>query len=300
MFGYRRDELVGRLVELLIPDRFATKHVGYRTNYLREPRTRPMGAGIELFAKRKDGSEFPVDIMLSPLDTSEGRLVLGVVRDITERKQAEVQARERRETLLKEIHHRVKNNLQVISSLLYLQSTYITEQATLEILTESQSRIKSIALIHEKLYRSNDLEKLDFTEYVRDLLTDLIRTYKVQQSVAVHTSIEGTRLGIDTAIPCGLILNELVSNAFKHAFPPGTPGAVWIDLQPAQDKKYVLTVRDNGAGLPKDFDWRKSKSLGLKLVTDLTKQLDGTVEVRSDGGTTFSITFAELQYKERG
>ena len=301
MFGYRREELVGQPVEVLIPDRFTERHVGYRSKYLHEPRTRPMGAGLELFGRRKDGSEFPVDIMLSPVEAERGRLVLGVVRDITERKQAEAQARERREMLLKEVHHRVKNNLQVISSLLYLQSTYVADRGTLEILTESQNRVKSIALIHEKLYRSEDLEKLDFGEYVRDLLADLIRTYRVQQdSIAVHTRIEGARLGIDTAIPCGLIINELVSNAFKHAFPPGGTGEVWIDLHPAQDRRYVLSVRDSGAGLPKDFDWRRSKSLGLKLVTDLTKQLEGEVQVCSDAGTTFTITFAELQYKERG
>jgi PAS domain S-box-containing protein len=300
MFGYQRDELVGQPVEVLIPNRFASKNVGFRTSYIDGARTRPMGAGLELFGKRKDGSEFPVDIMLSPVEIERGRLVLGVVRDVTERKQAEVEARERREMLLKEIHHRVKNNLQVISSLLYIQSTYVSDPGTLEILTESQNRVKSIALIHEKLYRSEDLEKLDFSDYVRDLLADLIRTYQVEPgSIAVHTHIESSPLGIDTAIPCGLILNELVSNAFKHAFPTGGAGEVWIDLRPAADERYELSVRDDGVGLPESFDWQKSNSLGLKLVTDLTKLLDGKVEVRSGAGTTFVITFTELQYKER-
>jgi two-component sensor histidine kinase len=207
----------------------------------------------------------------------------------------------RREMLLKEeIHHRVKNNLQVISSLLYLQSTDVTDQATLDILRESRSRIKSIALVHEKLHMSEDLEKLDFAEYASDLLTDLFGTYGAhQKDIMVHTHIEDTFLGIDTAIPCGLIINELTSNALKHAFPDGMKGEVWIDLCPLRDKTYTLVVRDNGVGLPQGFSLDKTKSLGLKLVRDLTKQLDGKMEIETGHGTMFHITFNELQYKGR-
>ncbi|MBI1868383.1 MAG: PAS domain S-box protein [Methylocystis sp.] len=253
----------------------------------------------------KNGSQFMAQVLITPLfDESDKHVGFSkVTRNITERKLAEVQAREalRREMLLKEIHHRVKNNLQVISSLLFLQSTNVTDENTLQSLEESQSRVKSIALIHEKLYRSEDLERLDFAEYVRDLVADLLRTYRVhQEGAAFHTDIGDIHLGIDTAIPCGLIITELVTNALKHAFPAGAPGDVWITLKASETQTYVLTVRDNGVGLPADVDWRRSKSLGLKLVTDLTKQLEGTIEVSVAAGTTFAVTFKELKYKERG
>lgn len=300
MFGYNADELIGQAVEILIPQRFAGRHIGHRTGYMTAPRTRTMGAGLELFGRRKDGSEFPVDIMLSPLGVEQGPLVLGVVRDITERKRIEAQALDAKEMYLREVHHRVKNNLQVISSLLFLQSTYTTDARILEILKESQSRVASIALIHEKFYRSPGLERIDFAEYVEDLVSELLRTYDIRgELLTVRTNIEGVSLDIDTAIPCGLIINELVTNVFKHAFPPGVPGEIDIELSSTGPKRFALAVRDNGAGLPKDFDWRTSQSLGLKLVTDLTRQLEGVMEVDTKCGTAFRITFRELQYKDR-
>ncbi|MBI4558252.1 MAG: PAS domain S-box protein [Candidatus Hydrogenedentes bacterium] len=300
MFGYRREELLGQPVEILIPPRLAARHVKYRAEYGAAPRIRPMGAGLELFGHRKDGSEFPVDIMLSPLEVEGSSLFLGVVRDTTERKRIETQAARVREMYLKEVHHRVKNNLQVISSLFYLQSTYTSDPRILEILLESQSRVRSISLIHEKLYRSPRLGKLDFGEYVQDLVADLLRTYDIQrESLAVHTSVDDIHLGVDTAVPCGLIINELITNVFKHAFPAGRVGAAGVELFPLGLTDFRLVVWDNGVGLPPDFDWRTTNSLGLKLVHDLTRQLEGTMEVRSNHGAMFLIRFKELQYKDR-
>ncbi|GMV95178.1 MAG: hypothetical protein AMXMBFR82_49560 [Candidatus Hydrogenedentota bacterium] len=301
MFGYAPSELVGNLVEVLVPQRLAARHVKHRSGYHASPRTRPMGAGIDLFGKRKDGTEFPVDIMLSPIETERGRLILGVVRDVTERKRMEVEALHVRETYLKEVHHRVKNNLQVISSLLFLQTVHTPDPKVLEILKESQSRVKSIALIHEKLYRSAELVRLDFAGYVRDLVTDLFRSYGMdQRGISATVRVENVSLEIDTAIPCGLIINELVSNVLKHAFPNGRSGNVMVELEPAGDRRFNLLVKDNGVGLPEGFDWRASASLGLKLVNDLTRQLDGTIRVdTANGGTAFHITFREVQYKER-
>jgi PAS domain S-box-containing protein len=301
MFGHQRSDLLGQPVEMLIPSRFAVNHIGHRSGYTMAPHARPMGMGLELFGLRRDGTEFPVDIMLSPLESDQGRLVLAVVRDATERKRIEAQAREAREMYIREIHHRIKNNLQVISSLLFLQSTHTADPNILGILKESQSRVRSIALIHEKLYRSTELSKLYFAEYVRDLVTDLFRTYGItQKALNVTTTVEDVYLDVDTAIPCGLIINELVSNVLKHAFPEGSRGEVMVDLRPIGVKEYRLMVSDNGVGLPTDFEVSRSNSLGLKLVGDLTHQLDGSLDVRSGpAGTIFSITFKELQYKER-
>jgi PAS domain S-box-containing protein len=299
MFGYDRDELIGEVVEILIPKRFTAHHIGYRQGYMKSPHARPMGVGLDLFGRRKDGTEFPVDIMLSPIELEHDALVLGVVRDATERRLIEVQTQEAREMYIREIHHRVKNNLQIISSLLYLQAAHSPDPKMFDLLQESQNRVKSIALIHEKLYRSAEMAKLDFAEYVSDLVMDLFRTYGVNHTgLKIHTNIEA-HLEIDTAIPCGLIINELISNVFKHAFPNGGEGDLSIEIKPVAPREYMLTVSDTGVGFAPGFDWRSTPTLGLKLVTDLVRQLDGSIEVDSGGGTTFRIVFREPQYKER-
>lgn len=300
MFGYRREELIGQLVEILIPERLRVRHVGYRSGYVGTPHARPMGMGLELFGRRKDNTEFPVDIMLSPLEVDEHPLVLGVVRDATERKRIEEVAREAREMYIKEVHHRVKNNLQVISSLLFLQSTHSTDPNILEILNESRGRVKSIALVHEKLYRTSEAVRLDFAEYVRDLVADLFRAYCVgQKGIRVTTEVNDVYLEVETATSCGLIINELVANALKHAFVGRESGELLVKLESRDAGELVLTVRDDGIGFPDGFDPQASTSLGLRLVVDLTRQLDGTVEVEHGGGTTFHVRFHELHYTER-
>jgi PAS domain S-box-containing protein len=211
------------------------------------------------------------------------------------------QIQQRRGVLLKEMHHRVKNNLQLICSLLYLQSLQVTDGATLSVLRESENRVRSIALIHDKLFSSEQLEKIDFSDYLRDLIAQMVRAYRPrQEGIAVHTTLDPVWIGVETAFACGLIVNELVSNVLKHAFPEPTTGDLWIELHRYGDNRFILTVRDNGIGLPKEFDWHRSSSLGLKLVSDLTKQIGGRMEVNGVGATTFELTFSELHYKERG
>jgi PAS domain S-box-containing protein len=301
LFGYAAGELLGQLVEVLVPARLSGRHVADRQGYMEAPRARPMGTGRPLVGRRKDGSEVPVDILLSPLETESGIVALAVVRDVTERRRAEALAQTERETHLRELHHRIKNNLQVISSLLFLQSRHTNDPVAVEVLKESQRRVNSIALIHEKLYRSREVDCIDFAEYVRDLVGEVFQAYGVHEAVAARIRVEDVSLGVDTAIPCGLIINELVSNVLKHAFPDGRRGEVQISLAALDSGDLLLTVADDGIGLPEGFDWRVVSSLGLKLVMDLTRQLDGQVEVDRDaGGTRFRIRFKELQYKERG
>jgi PAS domain S-box-containing protein len=227
-----------------------------------------------------------------------GRLLLSneaLQNEIDDRRKAEEQAlvmlREK-EVLLKEIHHRVKNNLQIISSLLSLQSEGSGgEESVAKKFRDSQDRIRSMALIHEKLYRSKDLSHIDFAEYVGSLTAYLYRTYATGGNVSLALDIRDVWLDIDVAIPCGLIINELTSNAFKYAFPDQRPGTISISLMRSDDR-YVLKVGDDGQGLPPGLDFRNTLSLGLMLVSSLVEQLDGTIALDCVAGTCFTITFS--------
>ena len=214
----------------------------------------------------------------------------------TAQQQIEAQLREslnEKETLLKEIHHRVKNNLQIISSLLYLQSRKITDQAILDMFQDGQNRVKSMALVHEKLYQAQDLAHVDFADYLRNLARYLFRSYRVaRQDIALKVDVEHLSLDVDIAIPCGLIVNELLSNALKHAFPSGQAGEVRLELkQPNEAEHLMLIIRDNGVGFPPDLNFKRTRSLGLQLVNNLVRQLNGTIELTYDNGTIFRITF---------
>lgn len=205
-----------------------------------------------------------------------------------------------KEILLREIHHRVKNNMQIISSLLNLQSQHVEEAETLDILKESQGRVRSMAMIHEKLYQSPNFTKIDFKDYIEKLVSSLIYTYKVQkQDIKQVLEVRDVEMNIDTAIPCGLIINELVTNSLKYAFPtPDSEGIIQIELNQIEDQ-FKLIISDNGVGLPLDIQIEKSETLGLQLVNNLVKQLEGTLQIHRGNGTKFTIIFTELNYKER-
>ena len=231
----------------------------------------------------------------------EGDYILGswgTQRDITKRKQTEERMKaslKEREVLLKEVHHRVKNNMQVISSLLHLQSQNIKNEEDLAMFKESQDRVRSMALVHDKLYRSEDFTKIDFAGYIKSLASGLYQSYSIdQRRVSLDIRVKDVSLGIDLAIPCGLIINELVSNILKHAFPTTWKGRpkMLISLSPTGDDEIELVVQDNGVGLPKDIELQKTESLGLKLVIILTEdQLGGRVNLERNKGTKFEIHF---------
>ena len=438
LFGYPRAELIGQKVEVLVPHQFRARHEGLRHGYEEDPRARSMGAGLELSGRRKDGTEFPAEISLSPLKTAQGMLVSAAVRDVTEQRRIQHALREseqrfrvllhgvkdyaiylldpegrvaswtevaeavlgyrteeilgrhfscfftpehrergepaealrvaaaagrweeegwrvrkdgsrfygsalltalhddqgrltgfaivtrditerkrveelkhkeemmaealRREVLLRrEIHHRVKNSLQIVSSLLFLRSQSVGDPRLEAILNESRSRVSSIALIHEKLYRAGDVSQIDFSDYLRDLVRDVFQALRINRTtVAMRVDTEPVMLGIDVAVPCGLIVTELVSNALRHAFPDSREGEVVVELRPDGDGKLLLRVQDNGCGLPKGFDWRQSKSLGLQLVGDLTRQVGGDIRFESGPGTVVTILFPKPVDVQKG
>ena len=206
-----------------------------------------------------------------------------------------------KEILLRELQHRVKNNLRLISTLLRLQSGYIKDKEVLAMFEESQNRIKSMALVHDKLYQFKDLGKIDIAHYIQELVTDLADSHGVEpDGIKLKINVHEVLLGIDTAIPCGLIINELVSNALKHAFPDGREGEIRIDfLRSVNNNTFTLIIKDNGIGFPKDVDFRNTETMGLQLVNTLVKQLNGTIELDRSGGTKFQITFTEKRKDEK-
>lgn len=209
---------------------------------------------------------------------------------------------EEKKVLLREIHHRVKNNMQIISSLLNLQSQHVEEVETVNVLTECQGRVRSMAMIHENLYQSPSLTRIDFKHYIKKLTSNIFHTYGVHnQKIELIFDIDEVELNIDTAMPCGLIINELVTNSLKYAFPESdrkSKGTIKIELKTMQDH-FKLVVSDNGVGIPEDVNPEDTETLGLLLVSNLVNQIDGTVKFNGSHGTEFTITFGELNYKER-
>jgi PAS domain S-box-containing protein len=256
----------------------------------------------EVLLRKKDGTSFLGSICAVVVRDEKGKIKYfdGIVEDITERKKAEEKIKAslmEKEVLLREIHHRVKNNLQIISSLLNLQSRHIEDASALDMFQESRNRVRSMALVHEKLYRSDDLSRVDFCEYVRSLGSHLFMAYGISsKSLELDVNVKDVFLDINTSIPCGLIINELISNSLKHAFKSRQRGKICVILEPQNNDKFRLEVSDDGEGLPKNLDVTKTESLGLQLVTMLIEQLQGKLTINRKRGTSFEVIFKELDY----
>ncbi|MBU1001843.1 MAG: response regulator [Proteobacteria bacterium] len=215
-------------------------------------------------------------------------------QEIVERQAAQEQIRtslEEKEVLLKEIHHRVKNNLQIISSLLYLQSQQIKDPETRELFMQSRDRVRSMALVHEKLYQSDDLARIDYKSYLMTITKTMMQTYREEsRKVRLDLDLEQIYLPVDSAIPCSLLVNELLTNAMKHAFKGRDSGVISINLR-REGESIELKVSDNGSGFPKDLDFRKTETLGMQLVVNLVGQLRGEIQEDFTDGTAFTIRF---------
>lgn len=300
-FGYQEQEMLGQLMEVLIPDRFRQAHPQLRTSFLLRPEARPMGAGRELFGLRKDGVEFPIEIGLNPIETEEGTMVLAAIVDITSRKSAQLlqdAALKEKTMLLNEIHHRVKNNLQVIISLLNMQANYVTDDNIKNVLIDSQARVRSMALIHQLLYERHDFSRVDLGEYLQrfgQLLLTSFSSPSRQIALAIEAEENQIYIELQRATPCGLLINELVTNAFKYAYPAGT-GTVSIRLCADSANTALLVIADKGVGLPKDGQAAHSKALGLQLVPILADQIGASLSIHDNQpGVRFEIRLPMLQ-----
>jgi len=298
MFGYSIDEIKGKHATILMPDRYKKQFIDKLDRFKSTGNHELDGKTFESLGLRKDGTEFPFEISIATWGPKGNKFTTSIIRDVTERKKTEKMLEKslhEKEILLKEIHHRVKNNLMIISSLLNLQSDYIKDEESKNIFKESQNRARSMALIHERLYQSIDLKRMDFGDYIRSLSTELLHTYEVDPGlIKLKINVEDIFLDINTAIPLGLIVNELVTNSLKHAFPEGNSGEINVDFHPIDDY-YEFTVKDNGVGFPEDIDYQNTESLGLQIVTSLTDQIDGEITLDRNNGTKFKITFKELE-----
>ncbi len=320
IYGYSSEEILGKSVSIVAPE-----HLKNETKKLIEKVK--LGEKIRHHVTsrlRKGGKLIYVSIALSPVFDASGELVAisAIVRDITQKIEAKKSIVRAEKTRKKEIHHRVKNNLQVISSLLDLQAEkfknkeWIKNSEILEAFRESQDRVISMALIHEELHKDDEFEMLDFSIYIRELAENLFQTYILNcKNIHLHIDMEeNIFLDMDTAIPLGIIVNELVSNSLKHAFSGSDKGKIYINLHSEENgecinsreeskyegcksSRFILTISDDGVGIPESFDLENPNSLGMQLVTTLVDQLDGELELKKNNGTEFTIRFTDIKNK---
>lgn len=296
--GEEPADLLGRSLRDFFPPEIAEKQI----DLIRRVINTEEGVDMEMFVPYGDKDQW-FSTSLQPIYGRDNQIhsVQVISRDITEIKETQLkleQALQDKEMLMKEIYHRVKNNLMVISSLLNLQSRYIKDEEAKAMFKQSQERAQSMAMIHERLYRSADLKHINFGDYIRKLARDLFRTYVADPSrIKLEMDVEDVMIDINIAIPLGLMVNELISNSMKHAFPEGHSGEIGVKFKEHADQ-CVLEVSDTGVGFPPDFDFEKSDSLGLQLINSLTQQISGELKLEKDQGTTFKITFQQPEEED--
>jgi two-component system, sensor histidine kinase PdtaS len=297
LFGYSAGEVCGKKLKVLLPPGLIA--------FQRQPAGKldgsPETGGMlperrKMLGRRKDGTEFPATVLLSRIEFNGGTIRSLMLQDVTSHAFTEERLRaalREKEVLLEEVHHRVKNNLQVITSLLGLQARSIKDSATRIKFDESRYRIQAMAILHEILDESSSLAEIDFADYVQRLVAHLIRSYGAIGRIRARLRLDPLSCHRDVALPCGLIVNEVLSNALKYAFPGGKPGEVQIELRREPSGRVRLLIADNGIGLPNGCDWETSPTLGLRLVRTLARQIDANMQVTSGNGTAFSIDFRD-------
>jgi PAS domain S-box-containing protein len=252
---------------------------------------------LDLDMVRPNGTMVYTSVLGKPYYDASGKIagLHGTVQDITERRLAEEKINKsllEKEVLLREIHHRVKNNMQIVSSLMNLQTQTIEDKKYKDIFIESQNRIHTMAIIHEKLYRSDNLAQINFKEYIEEIVTNIFSSYRLNTNIKIDINVKNIPINMDTAVPCGLIINELITNSLKYAFPEGRPGKIQISVDSKENNMIQLLISDDGIGIPKEIDIRNTRTLGLTLITALAEnQLSGELILNREKGTEFQISF---------
>ncbi|ADZ08578.1 signal transduction histidine kinase [Methanobacterium lacus] len=291
ILGFEPEDIVGKLRQNLFPMDISEKQ---RKSIDKAIETQsPVRSEIKMALPK---GEMWLDTKIIPLKDKNDKIfaVMGISRDVTTQKNTEAALRSslnEKVVLLKEIHHRVKNNMQIISSLINLQSDYATDESTIKMFEDSKHRIRTMALIHEKLYMSEDISLINFSKYIKSLTTKLLEFYSLKSRlITLKVISDDITMDIDSAIPCGLLINELLSNSIKYAFPDGREGNIVIKMH-INDGYYVLSVEDDGVGFPEEIDFMNPNTLGLQIVQTLAQQLDGNIELETNGFTRFKISF---------
>ncbi|HHW05274.1 MAG TPA: histidine kinase dimerization/phosphoacceptor domain -containing protein [Methanothermobacter sp.] len=287
LIGLKKGKLVGKSFELgfILPERI--KEIKEKLKIIEK------GSEVKPYETKlldSKGNEHYVRVFSRLVKIGGDDLLIVVIEDLTDIKKTQKELEKtvkEKELLIKETYHRVKNNLMIISSLLSLQSRYLKDKRALELFKESENRARSMALIHERLYRSSNLKEIDIAEYLQTVASGIFNSYAIP-GIKLNLDLDKVKMDVELAIPIGLIVNELVTNSLKHAFPEGAEGEVNLKLKSLNDE-ILLEVSDNGVGFPDSLDWQKTSSLGLQLVKSLSDQINADVEMISDDGTTFRI-----------
>ncbi len=302
IFCYSAEEIIGKNLGMLLPESIRSDHSEHINNFGKsEIVSKGMKERSEITGLRKNGDIFPAEANISQVEIDGRQIFTAILRDVSEQKLIENKLREslkEKEILLQEVNHRVKNNLQVILSLFALQGESTDDPERIAMLSEIRLRIQSMAMIHEKIYKSERLGQINFQQYVKDLTTEIFHTYSTSSgSVRLNLEVAPVSLEINRAVPFALILNELTSNALKYAFTAKEKGNLSISLKLEKDKLLLLTVCDDGIGIPKKIQFSNTKTLGLRLVRVLTRQLNGKAELKENPyckksrGTMFVFRF---------
>jgi PAS domain S-box-containing protein len=298
LFGYSADELSGNNLTMLMPDKFKNGYLNELKKYKASGKHSLLGKTVRTIGLRKDGTIFPFEMSLSAWESDNITYFSSIIRDITERKQAELEIKKsiiEKEHLLKEIHSRVKNNMQIISSLIDLQIKHVHEKESIHVLNETQGRLDAMAMVHKNLYESSKFTTLNFRDYVEKLVSEIFSSNRVNpDTIKTELNIEDIEMNMETAIHCGLIINEMVTNSIKYAFPKHN-GTIKVELKSYTDN-LELIVADNGIGLPKNIFLTINDTIGLQLIYNLVKQLNGKLKLDLCDGTEFKIIFKELEY----
>ncbi|MBI4813260.1 MAG: PAS domain S-box protein [Methanobacterium sp.] len=303
ILGYDVEEILGenvfKFINLTHPDdQFMVASAFRAANASYSP------GGVQHRLRRADGRYMWVESLGNPLFDKENQYkgVVFSMTDIDSLKVAEKNFRtslEEKELLLRELHHRVKNNMQIISSLLSLQTQHIKDERDLKIFESSQNRVKTMSLIHEELYSSQDFSHINLSEYIQNITKELLTSHIEDPGrVKLTVNVEDVRMELETAIPLGLLINEIVANSVNHAFPNEQKGKIIVELE-RDGNAFILKMSDDGVGIPEDIDFKKAETLGFQLINSLVNQLDGQIEMHTNNGTSYIVKFKELDYKKR-